>query len=226
MSGFPGYTTLKGSANTYLAVKLVLADDIPGDFAELGVAAGSKLAIMQRALRDSGAVRVIHAFDSFQGIQMAGPRDRIQPGIGDADPAVQKRPPAERLVSSGITAHGLAEVQHYIASRGLPLDNMVFHQGWVQQTLPAFTPPPSGFALLRLDMDMYEPTLCALEHLYPHLSPGGVLILDDYGGPVVDGDFWQVNAALADYFGKIGKAVPELDFPTEYGLAWFRKPAD
>ena len=36
-------------------------------------------------------------------------------------------------------------------------------------------------ALLRLDTDWYESTLHELEHLYPRLGRGGVIIIDDYG---------------------------------------------
>ena len=46
-------------------------------------------------------------------------------------------------------------------------------------TLPASA--PSQIALLRLDTDWYESTRHELEHLYPRLATGGVLIVDDYG---------------------------------------------
>jgi hypothetical protein len=49
----------------------------------------------------------------------------------------------------------------------------------VEETLPARA--PGKIALLRLDTDWYESTRCEMEHLYPRLSPGGVLIVDDYG---------------------------------------------
>ena len=47
------------------------------------------------------------------------------------------------------------------------------------QTLP--THAPDAICLLRLDTDYYDSTLHELVHLYPKLSHGGVLILDDYG---------------------------------------------
>jgi O-methyltransferase len=39
---------------------------------------------------------------------------------------------------------------------------------------------PAQIALLRLDTDWYESTKHTLEHLYPRLAPGGVLMIDDY----------------------------------------------
>ena len=52
-------------------------------------------------------------------------------------------------------------------------------EGLVQTTIPAQV--PDGIALLRLDTDLYDSTLHELEHLYPRLASGGVLIVDDYG---------------------------------------------
>ena len=52
-------------------------------------------------------------------------------------------------------------------------------EGLVQTTIPAQA--PDRIALLRLDTDLYDSTLHELEHLYPRLTTGGVLIVDDYG---------------------------------------------
>jgi hypothetical protein len=62
---------------------------------------------------------------------------------------------------------------------GYPADRIRFVQGRVEQTIPLTT--PSCIAVLRLDTDWYESTCHELEHLYPLLAPGGVLIVDDYG---------------------------------------------
>lgn len=66
------------------------------------------------------------------------------------------------------------------ARSGLLDDQVVFLQGWFKDTLPAI-PPGQRFALVRLDGDLYESTLDALTHLYPNLSVGGWLVVDDYG---------------------------------------------
>ena len=52
-------------------------------------------------------------------------------------------------------------------------------KGWFRDTLPGA--PVQQLAVLRLDGDLYESTMDALVHLYPKLSPGGYLIVDDYG---------------------------------------------
>ena len=53
---------------------------------------------------------------------------------------------------------------------------MRFLPGWFSDTLPGFS---RGLAVLRLDGDLYESQLCVLENLYPRLSPGGYVIIDD-----------------------------------------------
>ncbi|MBP7691222.1 MAG: class I SAM-dependent methyltransferase [Anaerolineales bacterium] len=72
-------------------------------------------------------------------------------------------------------------------------------QGDVKETIPAYVARNPGLriALLHLDMDLYEPTLCALRHLYPLVVPGGVVLLDEYG---MDG-FPGESAAFDEYFG-------------------------
>ena len=72
---------------------------------------------------------------------------------------------------------------------------------------------PSGIALLRLDTDWYESTKHELEHLYPLLVSGGVIIIDDYGHwkgakKAVDEYIKDNNLPLLlnriDYTGRIG----------------------
>ena len=59
-------------------------------------------------------------------------------------------------------------------------DQVRFLEGWFADTLP--TAPINQLAVARLDGDLYESTWDAITVLYPTLSPGGFLIVDDYGG--------------------------------------------
>ena len=52
-------------------------------------------------------------------------------------------------------------------------------KGKVEDTLPGHA--PDHIAVLRLDTDWYASTKHEMEHLYPRLARGGVLIIDDYG---------------------------------------------
>jgi hypothetical protein len=72
---------------------------------------------------------------------------------------------------------------------------ILFVQGDVVETLA--TIKPETISILRLDTDWYESTAAELEQLYPQLSKGGVLIIDDYGS-------WEGSRkATDDYFNKV-----------------------
>ena len=61
-------------------------------------------------------------------------------------------------------------------------------QGDVRETIPdKVNAGPPNF-LLNLDVDLYEPTLIALEHLYPKVISGGVVIVDEYAMPGFPGE--------------------------------------
>jgi O-methyltransferase len=93
---------------------------------------------------------------------------------------------------------------------GYPGERLHFVTGPVEETIPATT--PEALALLRLDTDWYESTRHELDHLYPLLVEGGVLIIDDYGEwegarQAVDEYFMDRDAPLlsrVDHTGRIG----------------------
>jgi O-methyltransferase/8-demethyl-8-(2,3-dimethoxy-alpha-L-rhamnosyl)tetracenomycin-C 4'-O-methyltransferase len=70
-------------------------------------------------------------------------------------------------------------VKENFSRYGLLDEQTVFVKGFFADTLPKLK--GNQFALLRLDGDMYESTICALDYLYPMLSPGGYIVIDDYG---------------------------------------------
>ena len=89
------------------------------------------------------------------------------------------------------------EVREVIAGSGYPMDKVVFVKGPVEDTIPATV--PDRISLLRLDTDWYSSTKHEIEHLYPRLSPHGVLILDDYG------HYRGAQQAIDEYFDRTGK---------------------
>jgi O-methyltransferase len=83
-------------------------------------------------------------------------------------------------------------VRATLLETGYPAERLHLHRGPVEETLPRQSPGP--LALLRLDTDWYKSTLHELEHLYPLLAGGGILIIDDYG-------HWQgARRAVDEYF--------------------------
>ena len=86
---------------------------------------------------------------------------------------------ADKKTSWGWAYSPLDEVKQNLLTVGYDENNMIFVKGKVEGTLPANA--PDRISLLRLDTDWYESTYHELQHLYPRLSIGGVLIIDDYG---------------------------------------------
>jgi O-methyltransferase len=143
----------------------VLRNGVPGDLIETGVWRGGASIFMKAVLRAHGADgRVVWLCDSFEGL-----------------PAPDPRFPAD----SGATWHSfdvlgvdIDEVKANFERYGLLDDDVRFVKGWFRDTLPKLH--DQRWALIRLDADMYESTTDALTHLYPNLSPGGFLVVDDY----------------------------------------------
>ncbi len=153
----------------------VLRKNIPGCFVECGVWRGGSSAIMGLASRHLGQKRDLHLFDSFEGLPEPTKID------GEAAKSYSSGRAAGELKSVDQCKAGLSEVQTFLLEQ-LKLDQskIHFHVGWFQNTVPADASSLGPIALLRLDGDWYESTRICLDHLYPLLSAGGIIILDDY----------------------------------------------
>lgn len=171
------------------AVEYVVANGIAGDVVECGVwRGGSTMAMAYALLRRGDVDRTLFLFDTFAGMPVPGARDVQHDGA----------PAAALLASAPRDAHvwGVAaidDVRRNIASTGYPRERIRFVAGPVEETIPATL--PQSVAVLRLDTDWYESTRHELVHLYPRLSDGGILIVDDYG-------HWRGSKVATDeYFG-------------------------
>ena len=144
-----------------------LQEGVPGDFIETGVWRGGASAMMRGVLKARGITdRLVYLADSFKGL----PPPNAEEFPEDANSQFHLRP---RL------AIGLDEVKRTFEAYGFLDEQVRFVEGWFKDTLHKLDAP--RFALIRLDGDMYESTIQALTALYPKLSPGGFVILDDYG---------------------------------------------
>lgn len=165
------FTLLESSGldNVEFCVRSVLERNIPGDLIECGVWRGGTCIYMRgllKALGESG--RTVWVADSFQGLP--------EPD-GDISPLDAVSHEFLKLV--GGFSVSLEAVQNNFAAFDL-LDSQVrFLPGWFSDTLQQA--PIERLALMRLDADYYESTQQALDALYPKLSPGGFVIIDDYG---------------------------------------------
>ncbi len=170
------------------AVQYVAASGIPGDVVECGVWRGGSMMAVARTLVELGDTsRTLHLFDTFEGMPPPTDADRSAAGEAAADLLRQ----GEKGTSTVWAYSPLDEVKRNVALAGYPADRLTFVQGKVEDTLPAAA--PDRIALLRLDTDWYESTRHELVHLWPRLSVGGVLIIDDYG-------YWQGARRAVDEF--------------------------
>lgn len=153
----------------------VLEKKIPGGFVECGVWKGGSSAIMALAIQNSGQERYLHLFDSFEGLP--------EPTEKDGESAITYSGGRKdgNLATINQCRAGLDGVRHLIRDEIKMPDAMVhFHVGWFQNTVPTDAEKLGPIALLRLDGDWYDSTMICLEHLYPLLSPGGIIVMDDY----------------------------------------------
>lgn len=152
-------------------VEQVIADDIPGDLIETGIWKGGLTVLMRGILKAHDVEeRVVWAADSFEGLPRPAPESDLKDAIWFHlfGPLDGLRIPFDY-------------VQEVFRKYGLLDDQVRFLRGWFSDTLPSA--PIDSLALMRLDGDWYDSTRLALECLYPKLSPGGFVIVDDYGLP-------------------------------------------
>ena len=157
---------LKRMENIEFCVKSIIADKIPGDLIETGVWRGGATIFMRALLKvnDVGD-RVVWVADSFEGLPKPD-EDKYAADKGDKHHTKEELAVGVEIVKANFEKYGLLD------------DQVKFLVGWFKDTLP--TAPIKKLALIRLDGDMYESTMDALVSLYPKLSPGGYLIIDDY----------------------------------------------
>jgi len=182
-------------------VRAVL-EDVPGDFAETGVWRGGTTILMRGVLSALGDdQRSVWVADSFEGLPV---------------PDAEQYPADDGLDWSHVEVLKVDAdaVRANFDRYGLLDDRVRLLEGWFCDTLPAA--PIERLAVLRLDGDLYQSTMDALCALEPKVSPGGFVIVDDYGG-------WPpCRAAVDDYRRDHGIDAPIRT--VDWTGVWWRKP--
>jgi O-methyltransferase len=155
------------------AVEYVLMNKIPGDIVECGVWKGGSMMVCALTLLAKSERRDLWLFDTFEGMPSPTEVDINYYGFSARQAWENSKGDWDWNRAS------LDEVQKNIESTGYPLQRVKFVKGRVEDTIP--TSAPQRIALLRLDTDWYESTYHELVHLYPRISKGDVLLIDDYG---------------------------------------------
>lgn len=166
--------------NIQFCFENIVKENIPGDLIETGVWRGGSTIFMAGLVKSYNQNRKVYVADSFEGLPY---------------PNVEKYPDDEGdgHFYCDYMKISLEEVYDNFKAYDLLNDNIVFLRGWFENTLP--TIKNETFSLIRLDGDMYGSTWDALENLYPSLSVGGYLIVDDWALP-------NAKKSVTDYRNK------------------------
>lgn len=186
-----GMTSIEQAMNIHLLLVQSLLSGVPGDVVELGCYDGITAMVLQRTLRDMGSNKRLLVYDSFKGLPETtkedGPTEWKKGMIRTTRSALVKN----------FKKHGLKPP--------------VIHPGWFRDTLPTELPERISFA--HLDSDLYASIKVSLEHVYPRLSKGAVVVIDDYCDPdVLDVNnlFPGVKKACDEFFKKRPEKVDIL----------------
>jgi O-methyltransferase len=159
------------------AVKYVVNNQIEGDIVECGVwRGGSMLAVAKTLVQNQDTSRHLYLFDTFEGMTNPTDKDKDFAGASASKLLQQNKKEDETSIWCYATLESVKQILH---SSGYENDKIHFIQGKVEETIPQSA--PDKISLLRLDTDWYESTRHELIHLFPKLSVGGVIIIDDYG---------------------------------------------
>ena len=197
------------------AVDYITRRKLPGAIVECGVWRGGSVLVMLERLKQLGvADRDVYLFDTFAGMTPPTEED-VSPFQPPAAEIWQATPAGERAwedVLGDRDLYSVEGVRRLLTGSGYPAERLHLVQGPVEETVPAQA--PETIALLRLDTDWYESTAHELNHLYPRLCPGGVLVIDDYG-------HWEgARKAVDEYFTASAEPIllSRLDYAGRMGV--------
>ncbi|MGI8412545.1 MAG: TylF/MycF/NovP-related O-methyltransferase [Solirubrobacteraceae bacterium] len=186
--------------NLQHCIERVVQERVPGHLIETGVWRGGASIFMRGVLRALDVTdRRVWVADSFQGLPR--PDGRFPADVGDAHHLFSDLAVPLEAVKENFRRYGLLDAQ------------VRFVPGWFRDTLPGLH--GERWAIIRLDGDMYESTMEALEALYPQLSVGGYVIVDD-------GSLSPCRSAVEDFRRRNGIEDP-IEWIDWTGFFWKRK---
>jgi len=172
--------------------------DIGGEIVECGVFKGASLArfAMFREIFTNPFSKKIIAFDAFGKFPQTKFKDDVK---------VRKN----FVKEAGENSISKPQLLHVLKNKGIT-KWIELVKGDITRTVPAYIKkhPELKISLLNLDTDIYEPAVTILEHLYPRIVKGGVLIIDDYG------TFPGETKAVDEYFKNKKVKINKFPFRT------------
>jgi O-methyltransferase len=190
------------------AVRYVSRRKIPGAIVECGVGKGGSMLAAALTLMEEGKTdRDLWLFDTFVGMTAPTAVDIDYRGRAAAETTVFVEP--ERLAAES-GSEWIRSVRSLLVNAGYDGNRLRLIKGPVEETIPAQA--PAEIALLRLDTDWYASTRHELEHLYPRVANGGVLIVDDYG------HYRGCRLAVDEYFACTPILLQRIDYTGRLAL--------
>ena len=175
----------EGGSNINIILALLdRTRDVPGDVAECGVFKGGSLMAIALYLRENRLAKRVYGLDSFQGFDGSVQKDIELGGAEDGEKRV-----------GGFGATSLADVRAKLAGLCL-LDTVTLVPGYFADTLE--TLPSASFSFVHLDCDIYESYIQTLKYFYPRMSPGGIILFDEYNDSCWPGCNLAVDKFLAE----------------------------
>jgi O-methyltransferase len=190
--------------NIYWALSSVLAAGVKGDVAEVGCYQGRVSVLLRKVIDHYAPERELHVFDSFQGLPELGLND------GSFGSAGQHSTDVNTLRDT---------------FRRWQVREPVVHAGWFADTLPTGLPDQVCFAYL--DGDLYDSVRVGLEAVYPRLTPGAIVIVDDYcdstRNPRAFDGFPGPKLACDEFFADKPERISVLVGSDDMAAGYFRK---
>lgn len=145
---------------------------VEGAFAECGIYYGFSAYMLRRLMEGTQATpKAFHLIDSFEGLSQPEEADR-------------------RLID-GTLQDNIHKAGHFkvdlekVYARFSGLENVYWHKGWIPEVLAEL--PEQAWAFVHIDVDLHTPTKTALEYFLPRMSPGGIIVNDDFASPEFPG---------------------------------------
>jgi len=191
--------------NLYNLAKEIIDNNISGDFIEAGTWKGGACALLGVLCEEENKGRKVWAFDSFEG--MGEPNTNLDLANWESTDT------NEKICFNPNTALRNFNLEdfYYTCFDMMKLKNDTFHiyKGWIENTMPEALPKVGQIALLRIDLDFYEPTKIAFEALYDKVVKNGYILCDDYG-------YWQGAKKVVDDIRNRHGETSELQRTYEY----------
>jgi len=176
---------------TINACKHACLAGIDGDFVECGVWRGGHALAAKMVFEHYGSTKTVHLFDTFAGMSAPTEEDKA---AGSDEAAESKFRERQKGDHNDWCYASLEDVQANFRQAGVDLSGVRFVKGDVVDTLAEPANLPATLSVLRLDTDWYASTKAELEILYPRLTLGGSLLIDDFG-------HWEgARKAVEEYF--------------------------